>query len=242
MEGFTITNIGKVRSTNQDYSFCSCRSVGNLENLFIVADGMGGHNAGDYASSFTVHEVVSDIYSNTSDDNPVSIIKRAINNANGKLYDRSIHNSELSGTGTTLVVATVMEGILYVANIGDSRLYLFHNGLRQITKDHSLVNKLLEMGSITLDSPEYAKQKHVILRAVGTTPDVLIDFFEEKVRPGDLILMCSDGLTGMVDETVIESVLNDEGLSLEDKVRRLIELANDNGGVDNIAILLTEIS
>lgn len=241
MEGFTITNIGKVRTTNQDYSFCSCRSVGKLENLFLVADGMGGHNAGDFASSFTVNEIVSYIYG-SGEENPVKLLKDAISHANSELYRRSCQDAALAGTGTTLVAATVSEGILYVGNIGDSRLYLFHHGLRQITRDHSLVEELVSMGRIKVDSPEYNYQKNVITRAVGTGPEVEADFFEESVRPGDIILMCSDGLTGMVSEEQISGVLGRNGVSLEEKARTLVELANQNGGIDNIAILLTEIN
>ena len=241
MEGCAITNIGRVRETNQDYSFCSCRSVGKLENLFLVADGMGGHNAGDYASAFTVNEMVSYIYSSV-DDAPVRLLKDAVDHANRTLYEKCKNNPLLSGAGTTLVAATVCEGILYVGNIGDSRLYLYSEGLKQITRDHSLVDELVSLGKITYDSPEYRSNKNVITRAVGTRPEVETDFFEVMVKPGDLIMMCTDGLTGMVDDARIETILGNTALDLTDKAQMLVEMANQNGGSDNITVLLTKIN
>lgn len=240
MEGYAVTNIGRVRETNQDYSFCSCRSVGKLENLFLVADGMGGHNAGDYASAFTVNEIVSYVYG-SSEDAPVKVLKEAIDRANRKLYERCRGNAILDGAGTTLVAATVSEDTLYVGNIGDSRLYLYRQDtLKQITKDHSLVDELVSLGRMEPGSPEYISHKNVITRAVGTREEVETDFFEVEIRPRDLILICTDGLTGMVDDARISTILGNKTITLEDKAKLLVEMANQNGGYDNITILLAE--
>lgn len=244
MTGFTITDIGKIREMNQDYSFCSCKRVGDLSNLFLVADGMGGHAAGDYASNFTVNDIVAYIYGNAG-ENPVKILSDAIGHANVELFKRSIMIPAFSGMGTTLVAATIEEDVLYVANIGDSRLYLYSDyakekKLRQITRDHSLVNELVALGKLEKDSEEYNLHKNVITRAVGTAPDIDIDFFEESLHLGDQILMCSDGLTGMVSDEEIAAVLAETELTVEEKTRKLIELANANGGFDNIAILLVQ--
>ncbi|MBO4389859.1 MAG: Stp1/IreP family PP2C-type Ser/Thr phosphatase [Lachnospiraceae bacterium] len=245
MTGFTITDIGKIREMNQDYSFCSCKRVGDLANLFLVADGMGGHAAGDYASNFTVNDIVAYIYGNAG-ENPVKILSDAIGHANLELFKRSLLIPAFNGMGTTLVAATIEEDILYVANIGDSRLYLYseyskeEKKLKQITRDHSLVNELVALGRLEKDSEEYNMHKNVITRAVGTAPDIDIDFFEVPLHLGDQVLMCSDGLTGMVPDDQIEQVLATEDLTVEEKTRRLVELANENGGYDNIAILLVQ--
>ena len=138
MESFSITDIGVKRKMNQDFVFCEQNQVGNLPNLFIVADGMGGHKAGDFASRFSVEKVVEYIRSSKL-TSPIRIFEEAIKNTNMLLLNEAKENPNLEGMGTTFVIATIMEDILYVGNIGDSRLYLIHDDIKQITRDHSLV-------------------------------------------------------------------------------------------------------
>lgn len=239
MEFYALTDVGKIRIRNQDYIYSSSNSVGNLDNLFLVADGMGGHKAGDYASRYMVENLI-DFVNRRDRTGTVRILKDGIETVNRDLYRQSLENANLSGMGTTLVAATVEEDILYVANVGDSRLYLLQNGqLRQITKDHSLVEELVAMGQLDRNSADYALQKNIITRALGVSEQVVIDFFEVQLLPGDLILLCSDGLTNMVSDDEIQAILMANG-SLKEKVECLIKTANDHGGRDNIAVIVAE--
>ncbi|MDE6064490.1 MAG: protein phosphatase 2C domain-containing protein, partial [Lachnospiraceae bacterium] len=146
LKTFSITDIGKKRKLNQDYVYTSERPVGNLPNLFIVADGMGGHNAGDYASKFTVETIVKEIKAAT-EKNPEEILKRAIETANGKVLRMAGENPELEGMGTTVVAATCIGEELRVANVGDSRLYVIGEKITQVTRDHSLVEEMIRCGT-----------------------------------------------------------------------------------------------
>ena len=148
MEAYALTDIGRVRTMNQDYIYSSPEKVGSLPNLFLVADGMGGHRAGDYASRFAVENLV--IYINRAGDgSPVMQLKRGIEAVNGMLYEESLKREELKGMGCTLVAGVVEDNILYVANVGDSRLYLIHgDSIRQITRDHSYVEEMVAIGQM----------------------------------------------------------------------------------------------
>ena len=148
MKMFSATDTGISRKMNQDYYFASDAAVGNLPNLYIVADGMGGHKAGEYASRYTTERIVASVSRNEGDE-PVSILKEAIDKANELLVMESNDDESKSGMGTTLVIATIIGNKLFVANVGDSRLYVVEDaGLKQITRDHSLVNEMLSMGEI----------------------------------------------------------------------------------------------
>lgn len=146
MKAFSITDIGEKRRINQDYVFCELNPIGNLPNLFIVADGMGGHKAGDYASRFCV-EFFTQHIRNSSQTSPIALIEEAINATNEAIYKMSKEQVEFEGMGTTFVVATIFKNEMYVANIGDSRLYVIDSQIRQITEDHSLVQAMVNTGS-----------------------------------------------------------------------------------------------
>ena len=223
---------------NQDYVFASQDTVGNLPNLFAVADGMGGHNAGDYASSHAVRILVDEIREDT-DYNPVKVIRHAIETANTEIIEQAQKDEKLRGMGTTMVVATIVGQYAYVANVGDSRLYVVDKQLRQITRDHSLVQEMVRMGEITAEEARNHPDKNVITRALGATKDVAVDFFDVHLEPGDRLLLCSDGLTNMVLDEDIEDIIVSEEL-LETAGKRLVEAANENGGKDNIGIVLVE--
>lgn len=239
MKAYALTDVGRVRQINQDYQFASTESVGPLSNLFIVADGMGGHKAGDYASRYLVEHLVSYI-KECDDGSAVSAINNGIAKINRELYEQSLTNTELAGMGTTIVAATIEDSTLYVANVGDSRLYLIEReGISQITRDHSFVEEMVSMGQMDRGSSEYKEKKNIITRAVGIGRKVDVDFFEVPLKPGDYILLCSDGLTNMVDNSAIFRLVLLPG-SLQMKARALVALANQNGGRDNIAVILAD--
>ncbi|MBQ0058507.1 MAG: serine/threonine-protein phosphatase, partial [Lachnospiraceae bacterium] len=191
MQSCAATDVGQKRKVNQDYLFESQMPVGNLPNLFIVADGMGGHNAGDYASRFAVKKILETI-ENSPESNPIKLIESGINAANTGIRQKASEKEELHGMGTTCVVATVIGGYLYVANVGDSRLYMRDDDtLTQITRDHSLVEEMVRIGQLTAEEARRHPDKHIITRALGAAESVNIDFFDQKIPPEGELLMCS---------------------------------------------------
>lgn len=239
MKAYALTDTGRVRRINQDSLFACAEPVGPLSNLFIVADGMGGHKAGDYASRYLVEHLVAYIKDSES-MSPIAALNTAVERVNRELYTIALNHEELAGMGTTLVAATIEDSTLYAANVGDSRLYLIEReGIRQVTRDHSFVEEMVSLGQMNRDSREYQSQKNIITRAVGIEKKVDVDFFEVPVKNGDYILLCSDGLTNMVDNSDIFRLVLLPG-ELETKARALIELANQNGGKDNIAVVLVD--
>ena len=206
MKTFSVTDAGVVREMNQDYYFSSDTAVGNLPNLFIVADGMGGHKAGDYASRYTIERVVASVSRNTGEE-PIAIMKEAINKANELLVAESREDESKSGMGTTLVIGTIIGNKLFVANIGDSRLYVVGQNMRQITRDHSLVDEMVRLGEINADEARVHPDKNIITRAVGTSDQVEADFFEVEITADDTILLCTDGLTNMVRDDEILDII-----------------------------------
>lgn len=239
MRAYGMTDIGQNRVVNQDYIYCSQNPVGNLPNLFIVADGMGGHKAGDFASSCAV-EVFLQAVRLKKGGSPISIIGDAIQKVNYEVYVKSKSSPEYEGMGTTLVAAVIMDRSLYVANVGDSRLYVIGDTMRQITRDHSLVEEMVSMGEIDKKDAKNHEKKNIITRAVGVTSKVMADFFEVELVEKETVLLCSDGLTNMIEEADIFHIVNQEQETTEGKVLQLIELANRNGGKDNISVIIIE--
>ena len=238
LKTFSITDIGKKRKLNQDYVFSSDTRIGNLSNVFIVADGMGGHNAGDYASRFTVDTMVEEI-ERSFEQSPVKILENAIKTANRKLREKASEDPNLFGMGTTVVAATVLGRYLQVANVGDSRLYVINDKITQITRDHSLVEEMVRMGGIDRETARTHLDKNIITRAIGATETVDIDFFNVELNRGDIVLMCSDGLTNMLEDEEIRMIVSGQRDIIE-KAQKLVEQANNNGGKDNIAVILIE--
>jgi protein phosphatase len=239
MKTFSLTDIGRVRESNQDYVYASESPVGNLPNLFIVADGMGGHNAGDLASKYTVEQIVTYIRQAPM-TSPVDLIRGALTKANADLMALAKNDENLAGMGTTVVIATILDSCMYLANIGDSRLYLMREELVQITKDHSLVQEMVRMGEMEASEAKSHPDKNIITRAVGAFEELEIDFFEQQLLPGDVILMCTDGLSNMVDDAGIRRII-EEYPEVSDRVQHLIEAANRAGGKDNISVAMIEI-
>lgn len=239
IRSYALTDIGQKRQLNQDYIYHSETPVGNLPNVFIVADGMGGHNAGDYASRLAVETVVEEIGA-SFEKNAVKILNNAIRRANEQLRKRAREDKALSGMGTTIVAATCIGRYLEVANVGDSRLYVISDEIRQITEDHSLVEEMVRMGGLDKEAARNHPDKNIITRAVGARRDVEVDFFNVELQTGDLVLLCSDGLTNMVDDEMICRILKGDG-NLEDRVEKLMKTANENGGKDNISVIVIEL-
>ena len=239
MRVYSATDVGQKRKMNQDYVFVSENPVGNLPNLFVVADGMGGHNAGDYASSHAVQTLVDEIRRD-ADFNPIKVIRHAIETANTEILERSRREEHLRGMGTTIVVCTVVGHYAYVANVGDSRLYVIQGEIHQVTKDHSLVQEMVRMGEIKPEEARNHPDKNIITRALGAEKTVDVDFFDMRLDPGSTILMCSDGLSNMVEDSKLEEIILDQTEELPKKGEKLLKEANQNGGKDNIAVILVE--
>lgn len=236
MKTFSITDTGVTREMNQDYYFATDTNLGNLPNLFIVADGMGGHKAGDYASRHTIERVVASISRNSSEE-PVTIIQEAISKANELLVAESNEDETKSGMGTTLVIATLVGDKLIVANVGDSRLYVISDMVRQITRDHSLVDEMVRLGELNPSEARSHPDKNIITRAIGAQKDVKADFFEVELAKDDYVLMCTDGLTNMVrDEEILDIVRSEK--EPEAIAHKLVRMANNNGGWDNITVTI----
>lgn len=239
MRAAALTDIGKLRSVNQDTVLATTNSIGRLPNLFLVADGMGGANAGDYASEAAVRYIKE--YVSESGEPPIKALALAIEYANGKIYKEASENANLNGMGTTLVAATVIDGLLYVCNIGDSRLYLIREGsIEQITNDHSYVEEMVKQGKISRDSEEYLVYKNLITRAIGIDKNIEIDYFDVEIMKGDIILLCSDGLSNMVDNAKMKEIISLSS-SMEAAAMTLIDNANINGGKDNISVVLIAV-
>ena len=236
MKTFSITDTGVTREMNQDYYFATDTNLGNLPNLFIVADGMGGHKAGDYASRHTIERVVASISRNSSEE-PVTIIQEAISKANELLVAESNEDETKSGMGTTLVIATLVGDKLIVANVGDSRLYVISDMVRQITRDHSLVDEMVRLGELNPSEARSHPDKNIITRAIGAQKNVKADFFEVELAKDEYVLMCTDGLTNMVrDEEILDIVRSEK--EPEAIAHKLVRMANNNGGRDNITVTI----
>lgn len=240
MKAFSITDIGESRRVNQDYVFCEENAIGNLPNLFIVADGMGGHNAGDYASRYCV-EFFTQRIRESNQTSPIALIEKAISETNEALVSISKEQSELEGMGTTFVVATIFGNEMFVSNIGDSRLYVIGKDMKQITEDHSLVEAMVKTGELGRDEARVHPNKNIITRALGANTNVQPDFFEVNLEEGDIVLMCSDGLSNMLEDEMIELIIREHADDLHIAAETLVKRANENGGKDNIAVVIIKV-
>lgn len=237
-----LTDVGLVRNTNEDMFF---QSSDKSFPLFIVADGMGGHNAGETASKMAVDIIRQYFIDNKrSLDNEkklISIIKNSIKEANKKIYKTSKQSTSLSGMGTTITLAYILKGNIYIGHVGDSRAYIISNGhIYQITEDHSLVQELVKNGSITIEEGKTHPQRNMITRAAGTSEDIEVDIIIKSFNKSDILLICSDGLSNMVNDNEIIHTFNNESL-IKKACEDLIKKAKDNGGKDNITVIAIEL-
>ena len=237
MKAYAVTDVGRTRDTNQDYFYYSSEPVGNLPNLYLVADGMGGHKAGDLASRFTIENVVRLVESYKDYRDPVTILAKAINEVNGMLIEKSKESEDYEGMGTTLVAATIDGDVLKVANVGDSRLYLIEKDILQITRDHSLVEEMVLRGQIDKEEARTHVNKNIIKRAIGDLDDVSTELFSVDLTESSILLLCSDGLTNMVSDQEILEIIKSED-NIKGQVEELVRKANENGGKDNITAMI----
>lgn len=236
---YGASDIGCVRELNED-SFCIYGFEQAKPNGFcILSDGMGGCNAGEVASQKTVQFMADELIDAMSGDTksmPKSI-NQAVCTTNEKVYKMAVENQSQFGMGATMVVAVIMEDEAYIANVGDSRAYAYRNhNLLQITKDHSVVEEMVANGSLTREEARNHPQRNIITRAMGTDAVTEPDIFEYDFFPGDCLLLCSDGLSGLVEDSEIQEMLEKE-LDSKETVTQLIELAKERGGNDNITVI-----
>lgn len=231
-----LSDIGNYRKNNQDY-------VGYIEDdlrrIYIIADGMGGHNAGEVASKLAVDNVISYLTKFQKYDDMEKILTDAIRFCNKEIYEESTENPELRGMGTTVTVCLIVNGKAIVANVGDSRCYVLRdNGIFQITKDHSLVQQLIDNGTITESQAVNHPNKNIITRAVGTNINVEIDIFGINLDESKKIVLCTDGLSNEVTPEEMFNILN--SYSNLEACRELIDLSKKKGSKDNISVIVFE--
>ena len=230
VEQFSLTDVGRQRSANEDAHFVS-------DPLYAVADGMGGARAGEVASKYAVDELAELDPKDVGEKE----LAASVEQANRRIYDQSQKDESLAGMGTTVTAVVVGDGEISIAHVGDSRAYrLRDDELEKLTHDHSLVDEMFRAGKITQEEAEVHPQRSIITRALGPEPDVEVDRMTYPARPGDVYLLCSDGLTTMVPEDAVGALLRGR-TSLEQAGTELVRAANEAGGRDNITVVLFKL-
>ena len=238
IDSYGVTDKGRRRQLNQDRVFVSDGPVGILPNLYIVADGMGGHNAGELASAICVRVIQEELKSMKGVSSEVAM-ETAIKAANMAIWQQAQTREGCRGMGTTVVACTCLGDDLLVANVGDSRAYICSDVIQQVSVDHSLVEEMVQMGGLERSKARNHPDKNIITRAVGAMAEIDVDLFRVSIGQGDVIMLCSDGMTNMADDEDIREVICSEG-TLRDRAHRLVDMANENGGRDNISVVLIE--
>jgi len=248
LEVVGLTDTGRVRSQNED-------SIGDDVEIGVIAlaDGMGGYKGGEVASAIAINTVMEELKQNISklapgDSDPATgyaneslAVRDAIIKANDSIYQTAQSQPQYQGMGTTVVMAIFYDNRMTIAHVGDSRMYRFrHDALEQITSDHSLLQELVDRGFYTEDEARQSLNKNLVTRALGIEPTVAVDLREDMTLPGDIYLLCSDGLSDMVEDEDIYLTIKSFGTNLEDTAKQLIDLANQNGGKDNVSVILAK--
>ena len=241
MEFFAKTDLGLLRSINQDYYIVKNEKVGIFPNIFIVADGVGGNKESGFASKYCSEFIIEQLMRIDTGNDYIGELNKAFRLANTDLFYKILSKDSFKGMGTTLVLLSIINGIAIVGNVGDSRCYHIRDSIIQVTNDHSMAEELVRELKIERFSREYYKYKSQLTRAFGGGRSIKPDFFEKELMEGDYLLLCSDGLTNMVSNEKIYSIVVNKNKSVEEKVNELIDEANKNGGVDNIAVILIYI-
>lgn len=233
---YVRSDIGLVRETNEDnYGFVP-------PHLYVVADGMGGHAAGEIASSLAVKTATQHVLNNNNSDNPEKTLEEAISCANTIIYDKAQSESQYSGMGTTVTITYIDSNTIYWGHVGDSRIYLYRqqsHEFLQLTEDHSLVWELMRNGSISKDEAYNHPQRNMLTRAVGTSSSIKIDTGKVDWNKGDILLLCTDGLTSMVRESAIYQMISTHPFN-ESLVDAFVAEAKDAGGLDNITAIIVQ--
>ena len=237
MQIYSKSDIGNHRNSNQDAFFAA--EIENNAVFAIVCDGMGGANAGNIASEIavkTISDYILRSYRLAMDDVDIEkMLKSACESANIEIYDMALKNPELKGMGTTAVIAVAQNDRVIIAHVGDSRAYLVSDGLTQLTRDHSVVQSLIESGKITAEDAKVHPRKNIITRALGAEENVIIDITDVELKDNEAILLCTDGLSNYVVEQDIFEIIQKSGAEVAQK---LVDAANKAGGGDNITVLL----
>ena len=234
MKVVSATNVGNYRKNNEDSYY-----VNESKNLYVLADGMGGHLAGERASKMAT-EIIGEDFAGEREvisiDDAIEILSSSIRDANKKIYESSQENEDYRGMGTTLSSGLILDDVLIYSNIGDSRIYRINEEMEQITQDDSFVNYLIEIGEITEEEAKNHPKKNVLTKAMGTTSDIEVIVNTLNIKDKDVFLFCSDGLTNMVPDEEIFKIVKEN--SPEEARDMLLDLALKNGGMDNITCLL----
>jgi serine/threonine protein phosphatase PrpC len=234
LHSYGISDPGKQRENNEDFFL-----IDNNQQLYMVADGMGGHNAGELASQ-TACRTFSELFTPTADGIKAQLVS-CLQKTNALIYEKSNEDISLHGMGTTLVICYCHDGQVHICHAGDSRAYLFRDKkLVQLTEDHSAVALMVKQGYITKEEAMDHPLKNRITKAVGTMPDVEPDYMSLPIQEDDILLLCSDGLSNMVRDQEMETILSSRE-HVKGKTKMLVQLANERGGLDNITVVLVEI-
>lgn len=249
LEIASCTDSGMVRSHNEDSV-----ATDAAHGLMVLADGMGGYNAGEVASGMATTVITSEMQQVLAHARPHDIdregggplaarlLREQIRKANTSIYQAALSQPQYAGMGTTLIVCLFYDDRLMVAHLGDSRLYRMREGaLALLTRDHSLLQEQIDSGLITPEQAKHAQHKNLVTRALGIDPVVEPELREHQTRPGDLYLLCSDGLNDMVSDEDIELALQALGSNLKLAAQQLVQMANDNGGRDNVSVILVRV-
>lgn len=228
------TDVGNYRSLNEDY-------IGSYEGekfkLFVVADGMGGHNAGEVASKLAVDTVIDYVKKHSDFESGVGVLRQAILKGNEEIFKMQNKNKELSGMGTTITACLISNFVAYIANVGDSSCFIINSsGIEKVTKDHSLVQQLIDNGSITEEEANTHPNKNIITRALGTNSKVEVDIFEIEINEPIIFVMCTDGLSNDVNKFEIYDIVTKN--TFEESCEKLVDLSKLKGSKDNISVIV----
>ncbi len=239
IKAYAKSDLGKVREMNQDYYYIS-NSLDEVQ-LYLLADGMGGYNGGEIASRLAVQTAKNYIENNFKEiekdrDSIIQLLGSSMEYANMVVYEKSKENAELQGMGTTLEICLIYNNKVYIGHVGDSRIYRIRKDfIRKLTQDHSYVQKLVADGTITKEEAAHHPQKNMLMKALGCNAFVEPDVMVKGFLKDDILIMCSDGLTNMVDQ---ETIYKMASKNIEQAPKDLVELANNNGGYDNITVVV----
>jgi len=241
IDAFGLTDVGQVREHNEDSIDWDTE-----RGMFILADGMGGHNAGEVASALAIESIKHALYDvltpeimNSEIVDYNDALYEAITYANTEIFEQALENTEYAGMGTTLVMSLIHNGKARIANVGDSRMYV-NNGstITQLTTDHSLVQEMVDNGYLSEEEAYSAVSRNLITRALGISEEVDVDLIEHEIQPGDVFLLCSDGLSDLVIDEEISAILTGNQGHLDEAAKQLVAAANARGGKDNISVIL----